>query len=78
MNNIPICKICGKEAVQANAGVYSQIFYWYCRNCKIEVDNYGYKIDVKKDGQSPQTNSFWDKQIELEEFFTDFDTDFNK
>lgn len=48
----PSCKKCKKEVVLADAGVLTSKPYWYCRVCKIEVDDAGYAFnpnDPKKD-----------------------------
>lgn len=45
-DNPPKCE-CGDKAVLANAGVITDIPYWYCRKCKIEVYETGCDPDKK-------------------------------
>jgi hypothetical protein len=40
----PICTTCHKESVLSDAGVCFSIPFFYCRNCKIEVSEYGYPV----------------------------------
>jgi len=40
----PKCRGCYKEAVPADAGILRSIPYWYCRVCKVEVDEYGREV----------------------------------
>ena len=41
----PSCKICNKLVVSANAGILKSIPYFYCRNCKIEVNDWGFEVE---------------------------------
>lgn len=44
----PICNICKDHAYEANAGVLTSIPYWYCRNCKHEVNDQGIpQVEIK-------------------------------
>lgn len=40
----PTCRNCQKEAIQSSAN--NEVF-WYCRTCKIELDNYGWEVRPK-------------------------------
>lgn len=37
MDKAPKCPKCAEVTIQANAGLFQPIYYWYCRNCKEEV-----------------------------------------
>ncbi len=41
----PSCKTCHKLAVPANAGIFKSIPYFYCRNCKFEVNEWGFEVE---------------------------------
>lgn len=45
---VPKCKGCYKQAVVADAGLIRSIPYWYCRTCKVEVDEYGREVFVRQ------------------------------
>lgn len=42
----PSCKNCHNLAVPANAGIFKSIPYFYCRNCKIEVNEWGFEVEA--------------------------------
>jgi hypothetical protein len=37
----PICNTCKNRTVIANAGMFADMPYFYCRTCKAEVSEYG-------------------------------------
>lgn len=38
----PDCQNCFNRTILANAGIFNDISYFYCRNCKFEVDVLGF------------------------------------
>jgi hypothetical protein len=43
---IPTCKNCNNLCVSADAGIFKSIPYFYCRNCKVEVNDWGFEIEA--------------------------------
>lgn len=43
----PKCKNDDCEVVQANAGITSNIPYWYCKDCKVEVEERDPHLDLQ-------------------------------
>jgi len=54
--NPPTCKKCKGKVVRGEAGFFSSITYWYCRECKIEVGDLGYEIKPQE-GEDPLAGS---------------------
>ena len=61
---IPICCRCHKPAI---ANSVEDKMFWYCRTCKIEIDDTGW--EVKKVRKREDTD-FWDAfEFDMEEIY---------
>ena len=64
-NYIPPCRKCySGSVVEANAGVFKSIPYFYCRKCKIEVDEDGYEVKpIKKTKNIEDLESYLSEEM---------------
>lgn len=40
----PTCRRCNYQTIWADAGVVKHIPYFYCRTCKVEVNDEGFRV----------------------------------
>jgi hypothetical protein len=70
---LPDCRKCRKEAVLADAGIMKPIHYYYCRNCKIEVDRWGYAVRPKPADGLDELNEYLAEEMDKIGSYEDWD-----
>lgn len=50
----PKCRKCSTQSVLVDYGAFTPKTYFYCRSCKVEVDDWGYEVKAKPKAEDAQ------------------------
>lgn len=50
----PKCRKCSTQSVLVDYGAFTPKTYFYCRSCKVEVDDWGYEVKVMPKTEEPK------------------------
>lgn len=61
----PNCKTCRTDTQLRDAGIFNSIPFWYCENCKIEVDFRGWSVEApKKPSKTEELDSYLAEKVQ--------------